>query len=146
MVQVLSAAPTVSPSPLVRTSSQKATAMTVYIVAGLMIVITTLILMSRMNLRRFLGYPNTVDISFTVMMLVMFHDTFSGIVAAAFAGLFMSVLLNVLRGILGAERLQWVKSAKRFRPAHLAWVRVSAQDCRPHWLTKLFTMQPKASA
>lgn len=118
--------------------------MTTYIVAGLMIVITTLILFSRMNLRRFLGYPNTVDIGFTLMMLYMFHSTFSGIVAAAFAGLFMSVLLSVLRSILGAERIG-LRFVWRIIPV-LYWVRVPASECRPHFVVRLMQIKPKEYA
>lgn len=122
--------------------------MTTYIVAGLMIVITTLILLSRINLRRFLGYPNTVDITFTLMMLWMFHETFSGIVAGAFAGVFMSVLLGVLRGVMGAERLEW-KVRRSFwfvKLPYLTWVEIPASQCRPHFIVRLLSYKPNQGA
>ena len=50
---------------------------TFVLVAG-MVVLGTLIMMGRLNLKRFLGYPNLVDVLFTILMLYLFHDTFSG--------------------------------------------------------------------
>ena len=79
--------------------------MATFILVGAMTVIGVLLMLARLNIKRFLGYPNTVDILFTLLMLWMFAGTFSGMVAAGFASLFMSIILWVLRSTLGAERL-----------------------------------------
>lgn len=113
------------------------------VIVAIMTVLGALIMMQRLNLRRFLGYPNLVDLSFTILMLVLFAGTFSGMVAAGFASLFMSVLLGVLRSIIGAERLSIQRvGLVRFR---IYWKRIEAKDCRPHWLVRLFS-QPRAVA
>lgn len=79
------------------------------IVAGLMTVLACIVTMARMNLRRWLGYATVVDVTFTLGMLYMFHGTFSGVVAASFAGLFMSLALTALRYVMGYERATVVR-------------------------------------
>ncbi len=97
--------------------------MTGFMVAGIFTVLTVLLMMARSNIRRWLGYANVADISFTVIMIYLFHDTFSGIVSAAFAGVFMSLMLTILKKTLGYERLQAVRTKwyKGFMRLH--WVR-----------------------
>ena len=116
--------------------------MSTFLIVGGMMVIGVLIMMGRLNLRRFLGYPNLVDISFTLLMLWVFAGTFSGMVAGGFASLFMSVVLWVLRGTIGAERLAVRKGVKRVRFFNVAyptlyWRTIKASECQPHWLVKL---------
>ena len=82
--------------------------MSALILAAFVLVITMLAIMARFGLRRFLGYSTIVDVSFTVLMFAMFAGTFSGIVAGAFAGLFMTGLLYVLKATMGYERLERV--------------------------------------
>jgi hypothetical protein len=113
------------------------------VLVAVMAVLGAIIMMQRLNLRRFLGYPNLVDISFTILMLVLFAGTFSGMVAAGFAALFMSVTLGVLRSVVGAERLAIQRvGLVRFR---VYWKRIEASECQPHWFVKLFS-RPQAVA
>ncbi len=104
------------------------------IMAGLMTVFMVFCLMARINLKRFLGYPNAVDIVFTLFCLVAMHGTFSGIVAAAFAGVFMSVGLWLIRCTIGAERLMWRRGCKWYSVPRLKWVALSADEMRPAWM------------
>lgn len=86
--------------------------MSALIVASLILVITMLLTVARFGphvFKRMLGYAAIVDVLFTVLMFMMFAGTFSGIVAGAFAGLFMTGLLYILRGVMGYERLVWRK-------------------------------------
>lgn len=101
------------------------------ILSGLIVTLTTLALLARTNLRRWLGYSSFVDVAFTVILVVLFAGTYSGVVAAAFSGLWMSALLLILRRYLGCEklavrrvswragfiRLHW----KSYKPADLTW-------------------------
>lgn len=84
--------------------------MTGMIVAGLVLVCTMFVVMARINLRVFLGYSTVVDICFTILMFYMFADTFSGIVAASFAGLFMAGGLTGARKLLGYKRLKLMRT------------------------------------
>lgn len=77
--------------------------------AGAITVAALIVTMARINLKRCLGYSTAIDLTFTALMLYMFHGTFSGIVAAASAGLFMSLALTVLVKILGYERARVIR-------------------------------------
>lgn len=114
-----------------------------FIIVAAMCVIGILIMMGRLNLKRFLGYPNLVDISCTVLFLIVFAGTFSGMVVAGFASLFMSVMLWVLRSSLGAERLS-IKRGRFYMPV-LYWRVIPASECRPHWMATLVlkALRPK---
>lgn len=116
-----------------------------FFMVALVTVLGTLLMMGRLNLKRFLGYPNLVDISFTVLMFVLFHDTFSGMVVGGLTSLFMSVMLWVLRSSIGAERLA-VKRGKWFMPV-LYWRVIKPTECQPHWMSRavLAIMRPKAA-
>lgn len=85
-------------------------------IAGIIVVVTVYFTLCRTApLKRWLGYSTWLDLSFTVFMLWAFHDTYSGIVAAAFAGLFMAVSLTVMRRLLGYQRLKMVRNGWRIR-------------------------------
>ena len=107
----------------------------VLFLVAIMAVLGLLIMMGRLNLKRFLGYPNTVDISASLLFLWMFEGTFSGMVVAGFASLVLSLILWILRASVGAERLRirrigWV----RFK---LYWHHIPASACQPHWIAKM---------
>lgn len=80
------------------------------VVAGLVLVLSFFTVMARINLLRFLGYSTIVDVFFTVLMFLMFHGSYGGIVAGAFAGLFMALGLTIVRNTLGYERLEFVRT------------------------------------
>lgn len=76
--------------------------------AGIVIVLTVFFTLCRVApLRRWLGYATAVDVTFTVLMLSMFHATITGLMAATFAGLFMAITLTMLRKIIGYETAQF---------------------------------------
>lgn len=106
-----------------------------FVIIAAMAVIGILIMMGRLNMRRFLGYPNAVDIMCTLLFLFLFAGTFSGMVVAGFASLFMSCMLGALRSFMGAERLA-IKRGRYNLPV-LYWQVLSPAECRPHWLQSL---------
>lgn len=106
-----------------------------FIIVAAMCVIGIIVMMGRLNLRRFLGYPNIVDISCTLIFLFLFAGTFSGMVVAGFASLFMSVLLGGMRSFMGAERLCIRRG--RYNMPVLYWRVYKPSECRPHWLQSL---------
>lgn len=107
-----------------------------FAVVAIVTVIGILIMMNRIGLRKFLGYANTVDLLMTIVFLVMFAGTFSGMVVAGIASLLMSVMLGILRSMVGAERL----SIRRvgFIRFQIYWKFIPASECRPHWLANMF--------
>jgi hypothetical protein len=50
---------------------------------------------------RLLGFPMTVDITVSVLTLALHWGTFSGVMAAAFAGLLTSVFTTCARWLVG---------------------------------------------
>ncbi|WP_233402363.1 hypothetical protein, partial [Segatella copri] len=75
----------------------------------------------------FLGYAAAVDVAFTILMFFMFAGSFSGIVAAAFAGLFMTVMLHILRQTIGYDKLKFVRWYK------VAWVHTQGKVEKFAW-------------
>lgn len=74
------------------------------VLAGGLTVSALIVTMYRINIKRCLGYATTIDVIFSLSMLYMFHGTYSGIIAAASAALFMSLTLSVLVRLYGYER------------------------------------------
>lgn len=99
-----------------------------FMMAGLMTVMCILMMMARTDLLKWLGYSNCVDVVFTLIMIVLFHDTFSGVVSAAFAGVFMSSMLWVLRNTLGYKKLRVVRRGYIIKPE---WVYYSPRQKEP---------------
>lgn len=64
------------------------------------------IVMFKMGLRRVLGYDLFVDVSLTVLLMMMFSGSFSGMVVALMSGLVISVVLLVLRKFIGYEKYE----------------------------------------
>lgn len=107
-----------------------------FVVAGMMMVLTILVMMARTNLRRWLGYANIVDVMFTIVIIFLFHDTFSGVVAASFAGVFMSIMLWVLRCSIGCERIALKRVSIAAGVFRIYWKNISAQECRKYYYPK----------
>lgn len=110
--------------------------MIVLFVVAILAVLSLIVMMARIGLKKFLGYPNLVDIFCTLVFVTLFHGTFSGMCIAAFSGLIMSLILWALRGSVGAERLRVVRRGVSFG---YEWYTVPASDLRPHWLGKIFS-------
>ncbi|QXP44090.1 hypothetical protein [Stappia phage SI01] len=77
--------------------------------AAVAMTLTVLFIFARLHLLRFLGYATVADVVFSVSLFYVFAGTFSGIVASALSGLFMTGALSFLRRVLGYERLVWVR-------------------------------------
>lgn len=105
---------------------------------ALMTVIGLLIMMARLHLRRFLGYPNAVDIGATIVFAMLFHGTFAGMVVVGFASLMLSLSLWALRSSIGAERL--AVRYNRFGVPQFYWRVIPASECAPHWLARIFSL------
>lgn len=113
--------------------------MTGFMIAGMMIVLTVLVMMARTNLRRWLGYANIVDVMFTIVIIALFHSTFSGVVAASFAGVFMSLMLWILRSSIGCERLSLKRVSWKRGYYAMYWKSISAAECRGnYWMLNWF--------
>lgn len=106
-----------------------------FILIALMTVIGLIIMMARLHLRRFLGYPNAVDIGATIVFTMLFHGTFAGMVVVGFASLMLSLSLWALRSSIGAQRVAFTKYGKPY------WQDIPASECAPHWLARIFSVR-----
>lgn len=83
---------------------------------GILSAFAVLVVMARMNLKRFMGYPVACDIVVTLLLTLILMGSFSGMVAAIIGGLAFSGLVTLYRRLFGYERLvrtgfklQWVR-------------------------------------
>lgn len=104
-----------------------------FLVVGIVTVLSTLVTMARMDIYKWLGYSNVVDVIFTIMLVGLMHGSFPGIVSAAFAGIVMSVTLWVLRSTMGYKKLRVVPVRWVHGRIRLAWVFVPADR---NWLRR----------
>lgn len=100
----------------------------VYSFMGALSAFSVIIVMYRLGIRRFLGYPAILDASVVVVLGLLLHGSIAGMMAAIIGSLFFSLLITILRRIHGYERLE--RSGLTFRwvhhdaPVHGSWVRL----------------------
>lgn len=75
------------------------------VIIGLLSAVVLIIVMSRFGLKYFMGYPAVLDIIATVLLMLMLHGTYVGMVAAVMGGLFISGFISVIRRCMGYARL-----------------------------------------
>lgn len=110
--------------------------LTGFLTIGIVTVVSALLTMARLDIYKWLGYSNFVDVSFAILVIILLEGSFAGMVAAAFAGIVMSTFLWVMRNTIGYKKLrivrcQWYKGCARLRwvyypPAASVWAK--------HWL------------
>ena len=72
---------------------------------GILMAFTILIVMCRLGLRKFMGYPAILDATVVFLLGFLLHGTFGGITAAISGGLFFSLMITVIRRFYGYSRL-----------------------------------------
>lgn len=78
----------------------------VAILSGLVVVVSLLFFVGRIiPIRVFFGYATQIDVTFTVLMFIVFEGTLGGALTATVAGLFLSCLLTGGRYFLGYSRV-----------------------------------------
>lgn len=83
--------------------------MTIAIIcAGWVSALAFYIIFWKVGIRRVCGYDIAADIGSTVLLMLMFAGTYTGMIAAVIAGLMLSVLLIVTKRFTGYEKLKIV--------------------------------------
>jgi hypothetical protein len=90
-----------------------------YIVLGVLTALSLMIILCRIAVRRFLGYPALLDASAVLLLAFLLHGTILGMLVAIIAALAFSCMIWGLSFLVGYERLQR-------RCGRLQWV-----SCRP---------------
>lgn len=82
----------------------------VAVLSGLIVVISLLFFIGRIiSLRLFFGYATVIDVTFTVLMFIIFEGTLGGALTATVAGLFLSLILTCGRYFIGYTRIAYNK-------------------------------------
>lgn len=72
---------------------------------GVLSALVVLIAMSRIDIRKFMGYPAIMDILVTCLLIMMLHGSYVGMVAAVIGGLVFSGMITVIRKCMGYKRI-----------------------------------------
>lgn len=78
--------------------------MTVAVFIGITSAIALLVLMYKLGIRKFMGYPVAVDIGASALFALLFAGTLTGMTVAVVAGLFFSLIVYLVRLVAGFER------------------------------------------
>lgn len=83
---------------------------------GFLSAIALVILMSRIDIRKFVGYPVIVDIIGSVLFAVIFAGTLTGMMVAVIAALTFSAIIFLVRLIMGYERFDIKSRSWQYYP------------------------------
>lgn len=75
------------------------------LLAGLISVLAILFLLLKIDIRKVLAFDIWVDIGVTALLVTLFAGTFSGMFAACVSGAVFSIILYVLKQLIGYKRL-----------------------------------------
>jgi hypothetical protein len=73
---------------------------------GVLSAITVMVVMARIDLKKFMGYPAIMDCFVTALLAILLYGTYTGIVAAIVGGLFFSFIVSIVRRVYGYKRLE----------------------------------------
>lgn len=84
--------------------------LTVVFLSGILTVCSLLAFVARIiPLKLFFGYATYIDVTFTILMFVVFHGTLGGAMTATAGGLFLSGVLTAGRYVFGYSRVKYLK-------------------------------------
>ena len=78
--------------------------MLTYLFMGVLSAIALLIIMARLDIRKFVGYPIIVDVLGSFLFAVLFAGTLTGIMVAMVAALSLSAFIWLTRFFMGYKR------------------------------------------
>lgn len=93
------------------------------IFAGLLSALGLLFLIFKFGVRRIIAYDIPIDIAVTAFLIYAFAGTYSGMIAAMFGGLIVSVTLFAMKRTMYREELKVVKVSK-FPYRAMRWIGV----------------------
>jgi len=94
------------------------------IIAGLLTACAFLILLYKLNLKRVLQYDIVVDVAITFFLMWIFAGTFAGMMAAIIGGLFVSIVLVLLKKTMPRQKLGIIKTDK-FPYRKVGWMTIN---------------------
>lgn len=88
--------------------------------AGLISAIGLFFVLCRFNLKRICGYATLVDVIATGGFCWIFIGTYAGMMTGIFAGVLVSLTLNIIRVLYGYERVYLARRSGRLMPS-IVW-------------------------
>ena len=89
--------------------------------AGVIAAMGMLFLLFKFGVRKVITYDILFDVLITFFLMIVLAGTFSGMMAALFGGLIVSVVLFVMKRTMSREKLELVKT-KKFPYRRWMWV------------------------
>ena len=96
------------------------------LITGLIASAAIIFLLLKFNIRRVLNYEILIDVSVTVLLMIIFAGTFAGMMTGLMAGAVISIFLYVARRTIGYEKPGILKT-KSFPYRRPGWVRVTPE-------------------
>jgi len=82
---------------------------------GILSALGLLLLALKIGGRKVIGMDVVFDIGITVTLMIMFYGTFSGMAAAMFGGLFVTILLFIMKKTMVHETLTAEKGIPKWK-------------------------------
>jgi len=89
--------------------------------AGIIAAAGMLFLLFKFGVRKVINYDIFFDVLITFFLMIVLAGTFSGMIAALFGGLLVSVVLFIMKRTMRHEKLSLVKT-KKFPYRRWMWV------------------------
>ena len=89
-----------------------------YLVAGAISACAILFLLFKFNIKRMLRYDILIDISSTALLMILFQGTYAGMMAAIVGGAIISIVLFMLKKVIGYDKL--VRHGYKLRWEHFS--------------------------
>tara|TARA_B110000858_G_scaffold198227_1_gene263348 strand:- start:4178 stop:4459 length:282 start_codon:yes stop_codon:yes gene_type:complete len=89
--------------------------------AGIIAALGMLFLLFKFGVRKVITYDILFDVLITFFLVIVLAGTFSGMIAALFGGLIVSVVLFIMKRTMRHEKLSLVKT-KKFPYRRWMWV------------------------
>ena len=90
--------------------------------AGIIAALGMLFLLFKFGVRKVITYDILFDVLITFFLVIVLAGTFSGMIAALFGGLIVSVVLFIMKRTMRHEKLSLVKT-KKFPYRRWMWVK-----------------------
>lgn len=89
------------------------------ILMGILSSIALLVILWKIGMRKFLGYPVTLDIVASLLFTLLFAGTLTGMLVAVIAGLTFTAIVFILRAIMGFQKWSFKNGWTYFPPRRL---------------------------
>ena len=106
------------------------------LLVGIFSALGLLLIALKLGGRKTIGSDVFVDVLITFTLMICFYGTFSGVTAAMIGGLFVSIVLFVMKKTMKHEKLAVTKTKTGFGKASFSKPSVKWKKIEPEWRAK----------